>query len=468
MRKFIKIQSLLLLLLYVSAEPDTSISPMEKTEQQALYSAIQALVGNWWNGSDLYPDPCGWTPIQGVSCDLFDGFWYITAINIGPIQDNSLECSQNPEISHNLFKLKHLKSLSFFDCFHYPITLPNMNWENLAGSLESLEFRTNPGLIGEIPTGLCSLKRLQSLVLMDNRFTDELPMNLGNLTELKRLVLAGNHLSGRIPASLGGLTELLIVDFSSNFLSGSLPSTFCGLISLLKLDLSSNVLDGKLPIEIGKLKNLTLLDLRNNLFSGGLPQSLQDMVSLEEMLLANNPTMGGNLMEIDWGNLQNLIILDLSNMGLIGKIPESIAEMRRLRFLAMDNNQLTGKLSPKFADMPSVNSLYLDGNNLTGKLEFSEEFYGKMGRRFAVWSNPNLCYPVGLLPKSHIPFGVKQCQEQASISSSGLKTELGKRNPNQNANFMASHAFSGSAFGGFWCYVLVKEMVTFLLVTLLL
>ena len=37
---------------------------MEKTEKDALYSAIQGFVGNEWNGSDLYPDPCGWTPIQ--------------------------------------------------------------------------------------------------------------------------------------------------------------------------------------------------------------------------------------------------------------------------------------------------------------------------------------------------------------------------------------------------------------------
>lgn len=41
-------------------------SLMEKTEQEALYYAIQGFVGNQWNGSDLYPDPCGWTPIQVI------------------------------------------------------------------------------------------------------------------------------------------------------------------------------------------------------------------------------------------------------------------------------------------------------------------------------------------------------------------------------------------------------------------
>lgn len=47
-----------------NGEDDSVLAPMQKTEQDALFSAIQGFVGKWWNGSDLYPDPCGWTPIQ--------------------------------------------------------------------------------------------------------------------------------------------------------------------------------------------------------------------------------------------------------------------------------------------------------------------------------------------------------------------------------------------------------------------
>lgn len=43
---------------------DDDLSPMEENEQESLYLAIQDFVGKDWNGSDLYPDPCGWTPIQ--------------------------------------------------------------------------------------------------------------------------------------------------------------------------------------------------------------------------------------------------------------------------------------------------------------------------------------------------------------------------------------------------------------------
>lgn len=59
-------------------EADIDMAPMEKAEKEALYSVIQGFVGSWWNGSDLYPDPCGWTPIQVLfslfifcSCSIF-------------------------------------------------------------------------------------------------------------------------------------------------------------------------------------------------------------------------------------------------------------------------------------------------------------------------------------------------------------------------------------------------------------
>ena len=98
--------------------------------------------------------------LQGVSCDLFNGFWYVTVLNIGPIHDNSLSCAKILEFRPQLFELKHLKALSLFKCFesqhkHHQATIPNAHWEKLAGSLESLEYRSNRGLIGKIPSTPC-------------------------------------------------------------------------------------------------------------------------------------------------------------------------------------------------------------------------------------------------------------------------------------------------------------------------
>ncbi|XP_065618952.1 piriformospora indica-insensitive protein 2 [Quercus suber] len=273
---------------------------------------------------------------SGVSCDLYNGFWYVSALNIGPVYDNSLRCTRY-------------------------------------------------------------LKSLESLVLLENGLTGELPQEMGSLVNLRRLVLGGNKLFGQIPSSFGGLKELLILDLSMNKLSGSLPWTLGNLTSLLKLDLSNNMLEKELPSTIGSLKNLTLMDLGRNNFSGGLVQSLQGMVSLKEMVMSNNPLLGGNLNGIQWQNLQNLEFLDLSNMGLTGNIPESMTELKRLRFLGLNNNNLSGSPSPRLASLPCISALYLYENDLAGKLEFSEGFYRKMGKRFGAWNNPNICYQAELM-----------------------------------------------------------------------
>ena len=39
-------------------------APMEEKEKRALYAALESFVGKGWNGSGLFPDPCGQTPIQ--------------------------------------------------------------------------------------------------------------------------------------------------------------------------------------------------------------------------------------------------------------------------------------------------------------------------------------------------------------------------------------------------------------------
>lgn len=181
-------------------------------------------------------DTFSYIVLQGVSCDLLDGLWYVTTSNIGPIHDNSLGCAKNLELRPQAFGLKHLKTLSFFKCFvspkRHPIAIPSNSWDKLGGSLESLEFRSNPGLIGKIPISFGALVKLKSLVLLENGLTGNIPTNIGNLINLKRLVLAGNRFVGWISDSFGGLNELLIYDLSRNTLSGPLPLTLGGLTSL--------------------------------------------------------------------------------------------------------------------------------------------------------------------------------------------------------------------------------------------
>ncbi|KAG6574001.1 Piriformospora indica-insensitive protein 2, partial [Cucurbita argyrosperma subsp. sororia] len=400
------------------AQEGAEAAPMEKTELDALFSAIQGFVGNSWNGSDLYPDPCGWTPIQGVSCDIFDGLWYVTALSIGPTHENSLACAPNAHFRQQL---------------------------------------SNAGLTGKIPASLGSLPNLQSLILLQNGLVGEIPESFGDLIRLKRLVLSGNSLTGPIAPNLGRLSELLILDLSRNFLSGSLPPCLGNLSSLLKLDLSDNKLGGVLPDEIGDMRSLTLLDLSNNSFYGGLRRSFEKMNSLEEIILSNNP-IGGELKNINWKTLRNLMILDLSDMGLTGDIPDSLSELKKLRFLGLSRNNLTGNPSPELASLPFVSAIYLSGNNLSGDLKFSEEFYGKMGRRFGAWDNPNLCYPMGMVTANSAPYGVKPCEEE--------EEEVIKltEKPFSNGNVAVSNGCSWVGVEGFWWKFVGKTLTMMLLI----
>ncbi|EMS55257.1 hypothetical protein TRIUR3_18930 [Triticum urartu] len=170
-------------------------APMEDKEKAALYAAIGSFVGKAWNGSGLFPDPCGQTPIQGVSCDLFNGVWYPTVVSIGPVLDNSLQCAPDARFSPQLFDLRRLKSLTFYACFpaSNPTTIPATNWDKLAGTLETLEFRSNTGLAGAIPASLGRLASLQSLVLVDNNLTGAVPPEAGGAAASSDLLIAAKE-----------------------------------------------------------------------------------------------------------------------------------------------------------------------------------------------------------------------------------------------------------------------------------
>ncbi|KAM3197617.1 hypothetical protein ACQJBY_072969 [Aegilops geniculata] len=414
-------------------------APMEDKEKAALYAAIGGFVGKAWNGSGLFPDPCGQTPIQGVSCDLFNGLWYPTVVSIGPVLDNSLQCAPDARFSPQLFDLRRLKSLTFYACFPAanPTTIPAASWDKLSATLETLEFRSNPGLAGAIPASLGRLASLQSLVLVDNNLTGPVPPELGGLAKLRRLVLSGNGLSGPVPATLGGLK------------------------GLLKMDLSNNRLDGRIPPELAGLESLTLLDLRNNSLTGGLPEFVLGMPALQDLLLSSNPLLGGTLMQRGWEKMASLATLDLSNVGLAGAIPESMAAMPRLRFLGLDHNRLSGAVPAKLAALPSIGAMYLNGNNLTGALEFSPAFYQRMGSRFASWDNPGLC---AAETAGGAPTGVAVCKDARDPPRVGVRDRMdgGGGKPEASSSLPASSSssfgLSGQKVAGLWCLVMVMVL----------
>lgn len=232
-----------------------------------------------------------------------------------------------------------------------------------------------------------------------------------------------------------------------------------GLTSLLKLDMSHNLLQGNLPTEIGNLKDLNLMDLRNNTFTGGLVPSLQNMVSLQDLLMSNNLLLGGTLMSIGWSNMVNLTTLDLSNTGITGSIPNSLLGLKSMRCLALDNNHLSGNVPQNLANMPNLSALYINGNNFTGELGFSHDFYERLGRRFASWNNPSLCYNAREIREGHKgPFGVQKCTGDKGASF-GLGDKVDRPGPDVNSSLLVSFGLLGYRVSGFWWLTFLLAMV---------
>ena len=135
--------------------------------------------------------------------------------------------------------------------------------------------------------------------------------------------------------------------------------------------------------------------------------------------------------------------------------------------MGLSRNNLTGNLSLKLETLPYLNALYLSGNNLTGEINFSKDFFGKMGRRFGAWNNPNLCYQIGLMSSSHVPYGVKPCQKEVNLLESDSKTELINGDMNETFHFIASKGFSSCATNGFWWTFLEKILMMGLFLSLI-
>ena len=152
----------------------------------------------------------------------------------------------------------------------------------------------------------------------------------------------------------------------------------------------------------------------------------------------------------------------MSNVGLVGAIPANMAKLTGLRFLALDHNRLTGAVPAELDQLPSIGALYLNGNNLTGPLQFSPGFYQRMGRRFASWDNPGLCYNIAAVDAAHAPSGVVVCKDlqEPSVARDGDGEEEGGRKPEASSSLVASSSSGGfvGSVGGHWYLVVVQGM----------
>ena len=171
---------------------------------------------------------------------------------------------------------------------------------DLAG-LAALEVLNLKGhrLWGEIPSELHRLGNLKKLNLSNNRLSGPVPASFSWLESLVTLNLSHNRLTGQIP-SLTTISSPIVIPtvtrprrlerllLNDNRFTGIIPQQITYHANLRKLRLGNNDLHGPIPPSIASLRLLSDLRLNDNNLTGPTPRGLQRLTNLQYLHLQNN------------------------------------------------------------------------------------------------------------------------------------------------------------------------------------
>lgn len=317
-----------------------------------------------------------------------------------------------PEIFGNLRNLKRL-------------TLQNNRLASLPesfGKLENLELlELNNNSLSSLPETFGSLKNLKRLDMSDNQILS-LPESIGNLQNLIRLIIKRNKLTS-LPNSFGKFENLKEVYLDENQIT-SIPDTIGDLNKLDSLYLPKNSLTS-LPETIKNMENLRNLNINGNDIDP-IPEFLAEIKTLQSFtyenrklafyranmdvikkIRANKVRMTGlpslfwfYLMDIPeplililpqlssrtkpiirvgempkkegfWVLVDENRIVGISAIGqFIDQLPEDIGELKDLRYLILNNNNITS-LPSSIGNCTKLEEVNLSNNQIT---ELPESF----------------------------------------------------------------------------------------------
>ncbi|PRQ24919.1 putative protein kinase RLK-Pelle-LRR-XII-1 family [Rosa chinensis] len=260
-----------------------------------------------------------------------------TIFNLSALQIFNLRYNQLSDIPNEIGTLNQLEKLLVQNnALKGPIPMGVFN----ISSLTTASFYGN-NLNGRIPDNICQhLPNIQYLSLVYNQFDGPLPSKLWQCKQLLLLDLGSNKFSGRIPKYIGNLTQIKMIWLDTNNLTGTVPYEFGYLPNLEKLLLSENNLNGHIPSSIFNMSTITLLDLCFNQLSGSLPA----IIGL---------------------TLPNLEALSVGANHLSGVIPKSISNASELRHLSLGANSFSGFIPSTLCLLTNLEFLELVGINLT-------------------------------------------------------------------------------------------------------
>ncbi|XP_062206816.1 receptor-like protein kinase HSL1 [Phragmites australis] len=234
-------------------------------------------------------------------------------------------------------------------------------------NLQYLALDTNR-FAGTIPSELGELTSLQTLWLGTNWFdAGELPASFKNLTNLVDLWVAQCNLVGDFPSFVWSLKKLQRLQFYMNNLTGDVVVDGFAAMSMTIIDVSMNKLTGVIPEVFGSLENLTTLCLFQNNFSGEIPASIGRLPSLT-LLRLNINRLNGTLPPELGKHSKNLSYIEADDNELTGAIPEGLCDGGQFKSLTASRNRLNGSIPAGLANCSTLNDLQLDSNQLSGEV----------------------------------------------------------------------------------------------------
>lgn len=288
---------------------------------------------------------------------------------------------------------------------------------------------THHGLVGTMPSWIYGLKRLEELSYFSPGMTGNIPGGMGSLRELRTLAFGSAestypvYLSGGLPWAVCNLKKLESLDLSGTRLSDEFPD--CTLPSLRRLnmrympklslrirlvltsspslehlnlhgspkaygdlfvvDLSSfKVIDvghtgvqGSIPKSFWSLSNLTVANFEHTRIYGNISNSINQLTSIQHLSLAMCGITGTIPSSI--GQCANLVTLDLSGIPFTGEIPPQLGNLSQLESFSISGARFRQtSIPPSLGNLNNLNTLIISDSRLTGEIPSTFEKLTKL------------------------------------------------------------------------------------------
>ncbi|BAS88426.1 Os04g0291900 [Oryza sativa Japonica Group] len=297
-------------------------------------------------------------------------------------------------------------------------------------------------VVGQIPSELQNLTRLENLALGFNPLSGPLPKELGNLTNLISLGISLNNFTGGLPEELGNLTKLKQLYIDSSGFSGPFPSTFSKLQNLQILLASDNGFTGKIPDYLGSMTNLEEMFLGNNNLAGRLPDGISS--SLKAI---NTSTRGSDntIYEADPANLgaATYYVTGQTRWGVssVGHYFRATDAKNIIYSSQNFNNVVDSKLFETGRVSPSSLRYYglgLENGNYTVLLRFAEIAFPDSQTWLSLGRRVFDIYIQGKLHDKRV-IAVKQLSQSSHQGASEFVTEVATISAVQHRNLVRLH-----------------------------